>query len=296
MNRFLVLVLCFAAAVLALGSCYGFAFVGIHEAEELRGTFVRPAILNYVMGSLNGAILPFAFAYFAMQSRYFMAAASLLLIVSFYPVLLNKTVLLAAAWLPFLFFMFKTFEPKRATVLSLLIPMTLCLIFYAAAPSGGPVGHFATQIFGFTNIRMFAIPSIAMNYYSEFFASNELTLFCQINIVREINGCPYAKQLGLILADRYGLGNLNASLFATEGIASVGSTWAPISAFLCGVIISFGNSVSAGLPPPLIAASAGLAVEVLLNVPLSVSLLSNGILVLFLLWYITPDNLPTRLD
>jgi hypothetical protein len=203
-------------------------------------------------------------------------------------------VLLAAAWLPFLFFMFQTFEPKRATVLSLLIPMTFCLIFYAVAPVEGPIGLLATQMFGYTNIRMFAIPSIAMNYYSEFFASNQLTDFCQINIVRVVIGCPYTRQLGPILADRYGLGNLNASLFSSEGIASVGPVWAPISAFVCGAIISIGNSVSARLPPPLIAASAGLVVQALLNVPLSTSLLSNGLLVLLLLWYVTPDPLPER--
>ena len=292
MHRFLILALCLAAAVLVWNGYYGLAFVGIREAEELRSTFVRPAILNYITGSLIGAVLPFAFAYFAQQRRYYMAAASILSIVVFYPVLLNKTVLLAAAWLPFLFFMFRTFEPKRAAVLALLIPMTFCLIFYAVAPEEGPIGLLATYLFGYTNIRMFAIPSIAMNYYSEFFASNELTGFCQINIVRAAIGCPYTRQLSLILADHYGLGNLNASLFSTEGIASVGPVWAPVSALVCGLIISVGNNVSARLPPPLIAASAGLVLQFLLNVALSTNLLSNGLLVLLLLWYITPDTPP----
>ncbi len=294
MHRFLILALCFTAAVLVWNGSYGVAFVGIREAEELRSTFVRPAILNYITGSLIGAVLPFAFAYLALQRRYYMAAASIVSIVVFYPVLLNKTVLLAAAWLPFLFFMFRVFAPKRATVLALLIPLALCLFFFAVAPEEGPIGQLATYMFGYTNIRMFAIPSIAMNYYSEFFASNKLTDFCQINIVRAVIGCPYNRQLSLILADHYGLGNLNASLFSTEGIASVGPVWAPVSALVCGILISVGNSVSARLPPPLIAASAGLVVQALLNVPLSTSLLSNGLLVLLLLWYIAPDPSPQR--
>jgi peptidoglycan/LPS O-acetylase OafA/YrhL len=294
MHRFLILALGFAAAVLVWNGSYGFAFVGIREAEELRSTFPRPAILNYITGSLIGAVLPFAFAYFALQRRYYLAAASIVSIVVFYPVLLNKTVLLAAAWLPFLFVMFKTFEPKRAAVLALLIPLSLCLVCFAVAPEEGPLGLLATYMFGYTNIRMFAIPSIAMNYYSEFFASNELTDFCQINIVRAVTGCPYNRQLSLILADHYGLGNLNASLFSTEGIASVGPVWAPISALVCGLIISVGNNVSARLPPPLIAASAGLVVQALLNVALSTSLLSNGLFLLLLFWYITPDTPPER--
>ena len=76
MHRLLILALCFAGAVLVWNGSYGVAFVGIREAEGLRSTFVRPAILNYITGTLIGAVLPFAFAYFALQRRYYMAAAS----------------------------------------------------------------------------------------------------------------------------------------------------------------------------------------------------------------------------
>ena len=289
MNRLLVLMLGFSAVVLAWNSRYGVAFVGIREAEELRATFSRPATLNYITGFVIGALLPFAFAYFALQRRYYLASISIFLIVSFYPILLNKTVLFAAFWLPFLFVMFQVFEPKRAAIFSLLVPTALCLFLNAVAPNDGPLRFFADYMFGYANVRMMAIPSIAMNYYSDFFASSPPTYFCQINLVRSLVDCPYAGQLGPIFSDRYHAGNLNASLFATEGIASVGLFWAPVSALVSGLILSVGTSVSARLPPPLIATSAGLAMQALLNVPLSVALLSNGLMVLFLLWYITPD-------
>ena len=110
------------AVVLAWNVRYGIALVGIREAETLRAAFIRPAVLNYITGSVIGALLPFAFAYFALQRRYVLAAASIVLIASFYPVLLNKTVLVGAVWLPFLFFMFQMFEPRRAAILSLLLP------------------------------------------------------------------------------------------------------------------------------------------------------------------------------
>jgi hypothetical protein len=290
MNRLLIWMLGFAAVILAWNFRYGIALAGITEAETLRATFARPALLNYVTGSVIGALLPFAFAYFALQHRYFLAATSIALIVSFYPALLNKTVLFGAVWLPFLFFMFRMFEPKRAAILSLLLPPAFCLLLHAVAPNGGPVRFVADYVFGYANIRMLAIPSIAMNYYSDFFAGNPPTYFCQINLVRSFVDCPYAGQLGSIFADRYHAGNLNASLFATEGIASVGPLWAPISALLAGLVLSVGNRVSARLPPPLIATSAGLVMQALLNVPLSVALLSNGLLALLLLWYVTPDT------
>ncbi len=106
--------------------------------------------------------------------------------------------------------------------------------------------------------------------------------------MRSLVDCPYAGQLGPIFADRYHVGNLNASLFATEAIAPV-SPLAGAATLLGGLILSVGNRVSARLPPPLIATSAGLVMQALLNVPLSVAVLSDGLLALLTLWYITPD-------
>jgi hypothetical protein len=138
--------------------------------------------------------------------------------------------------------------------------------------------------------RMFAIPSIAMDYYADFFSINPRTYFCQINIVRLVEGCHYSGQLGVVFASRYGVGNLNASLFATEGIASVGLIWSPLVMFLCGVVLSVGNGCSRHLPAPMMATSSALAFQALLSVPLSTALLTNGVLLLFLLWYICPEG------
>lgn len=290
MNRLLGSLLCFAVAVLVWSSYYGVAFVGIQQAEQMRNAFERPPVLRYITASLIGAVLPFTFAYFACQRRFVLAAFSILLILCFYPILLNKTVLLAVVWLPFLFVVFRIFEPKRAAALALLIPMAVCLIVYVAVPDGNPAARLAALTLGSVNYRMFAFPSIALDRYSDFFATHELTYFCQITIVRAIKGCPYAYQLGAVMAERYGMGNLNASLFATEGIASVGPIWAPLSALFCGLVLSVGNSVSARLLPCLMAASSGLIVQALVNVPLSATFLSNGLFVLLLLWSIAPDT------
>lgn len=289
MNRLLVLTLGLAVAVLAWNGFYGFAVVGIVEADQLRSTFERPAVLRYLTPALIGAVLPFAFAYFACQRRYVMAACPIVLIGCFYPVLLNKTVLLAVVWLPFLFLMFRTFEPKRAAILALLIPMAIGLIAFVGVPPQGAAARLAAYMFGFANYRMFAFPAMALDRYLDFFATHEVTHFCQVTIIRAIKGCPYAYQLGAEMSERYHMGNLNASLFATEGIASVGPVWAPVSALVCGLILSVGNSISARLSPALIAASSGLVVQALINVPLSAAFLSNGLFALLLLWAITPD-------
>jgi hypothetical protein len=286
-----------AGLTLALNAGYGFAFVGIEQAQTLRSSFSRPILLNYFTNIEIYAVLPFAFAFFALRKQTMLAALALIIIVAFYPVLLNKTVLLAVGWLPFIFWMFRTFEGKRAAVLALLVPLLFGLFLFSLTHwDDGFVGRNAKLVFGYINERMFAVPSIAMDYYSDFFAANPRTLFCQINIVRSIMSCPYLDQLGVVFSDRYHVGNLNASLFATEGIASVGPNWAPAIAFFCGLVLSLGNTVSTHLPASMIATSAALSVLALANVPLSTTLLTNGLLVLFLLWYVCPNlsQMPDR--
>ena len=94
-----------------------------------------------------------------------------------------------------------------------------------------------------------------------------------------------------MMADEYHLGNLNASLFATEGIASVGLVLAPLSALACGFVIALGNRASAGLPAQFILLSSAILVQVFVNVPLTIALVTNGGALLFLLWYLTPRTI-----
>jgi hypothetical protein len=130
-----------------------------------------------------------------------------------------------------------------------------------------------------------------MDIYNEFFARHDLTYFCQLRILKPFVNCPYEHPLAIEMENNYALGNFNASLFATEGIASVGVLFAPVSVFLCGLVIALGNRLSAGLPPRFILISGAILPQILLNVPLSTVLLTHGMGILFLLWYITPRTL-----
>jgi hypothetical protein len=149
----------------------------------------------------------------------------------------------------------------------------------------------AALYFSMVNIRMLAVPSLAMSIYSDFFSRNELTYFCQISALKQIMHCPYQDQLSIMMSGIYGLGNFNASLFATEGIASVGPWLAPLSALFCGLVIALGNRLSAGLPARFILISGAMLPPILLDVPLSIALVTHGMAILFLLWYITPRSI-----
>ena len=146
--------------------------------------------------------------------------------------------------------------------------------------------------FEIVNFRMLAVPSSAMDVYNDFFFKHDLTHFCQIGILKSIINCPYHDQLSVVMMHAYPFGgNFNASLFATEGIASVGPLLAPVSAFICGLVISVGSRLSAGLPPSFILVSGAVLPQILLNVPLSTTLLTHGAALLFLLWNIMPRSM-----
>ena len=141
------------------------------------------------------------------------------------------------------------------------------------------------------NHRMVAIPSLAMTVYNDFFSTHDLTHFCQISFLKYLVSCPYREPLSVVMERTYNIGHFNASLFATEGIASVGVLFAPIAVLVCGLVIAVGNRLSAGLPSGFILTSGAIMAQVLLNVPLTTVLLTHGAGLLFLLWYITPRTI-----
>ena len=111
-----------------------------------------------------------------------------------------------------------------------------------------PIIHY----FGTINFRMIAIPSVALDVYNDFFSTHDLTHFCQISFLKPFVDCPYNDPLSIVMEKAYHLGNLNASLFATEGIASVGPVLAPLAVLACGLVISLANRLSSGLPPEFV--------------------------------------------
>jgi hypothetical protein len=284
-------ILVLALAVVAIGALYNFKPVDLSEMYKFRKELEFPAPLRYAIGITSNTLLPFAFAGFIARKRVWQAGAALLLLVLFYPITLTKLTLFAPFWLLFLYLLARWTEIRTAVILSLLLPISAGVVLLLLARAGVIPAELGLQYFGTVNARMVAMPSIAFEAYNHFFASHSLTHFCQINLVKLFTGCSYQEPLPLVMSKAYPLGQLNASLFATEGIASVGPILAPISAFGCGLVIALGNRLSSGLSSTFILLSGGLLPQVFLNVPLSTALLTHGTAILFLLWYLTPRSM-----
>jgi hypothetical protein len=283
-------ILIVSAAVLLAGASYNFKLAKLSEIYRYRDQIQFPRLLGYAIGMTTGAFLPFAFACFVFLKRWGYVALTVVLMFAAFPVTLAKLNLLAPVWLTFLLLLSRRRGTREAIILSLLLPILIGLLGFVLQRSGVPSNAL---IFGTINFRMIAVPSMAIDIYSDFFSRHVLTYFCQISLIKPfLNHCPYAEPLALVMAKSYNFGALNASLFATEGIASVGPVGAPLVAMTCGCLVALANGASAKLPSRFVLVSSGVVLPAFLNVPMTTMLLSNGAAMLFLLWLLTPRSLP----
>jgi hypothetical protein len=284
----LSLIMILAVATVAGGAVYNFKLVDLSDMYKFRAGLEFPALLRYSIGMTTGALLPFAFACFVERGNPWRAGIALLLILLLYPITLTKLTLFMPCWLLFLLLLSRLTEKRTSVIMSLLLP-TLAGVGWMLANRSGSVSSTLMQYYvGIVNSRMVAMPSVALEVYNNFFSTHDLTHFCQLNVLKPFVRCPYGEPLSIVMDKTYTYGAFNASLFATEGIASVGLTLAPLSALACGLVIAVSNRLSSGLSQRFVLLSGGVYPQIFLNVPFSTTLLSHGAAILFLLWYITP--------
>ena len=282
-EHLLKFILLLSLCTIVVASFYNFNLVSISQVYDFRDELSFPTPVRYLTGIVSTVLLPFACACYLALDRRWWAALPLALLLLFYPITLSKFSLFSTAWIVSLLALSRIFEARAATILLTLLPMLLGVVAMAAY-----LTNYTLYYFGLVNIRMMATPSSAMDIYNHFFSTHPLTWFCQISFLKPLMNCPYQEQLSLVMEKTYQVGNINASLFATEGIASVGLYFAPLTALACGLVIAFGNRVSAGLPSGFVMISAALLPQTFLNVPFTTSLLTHGAGLLFLLWYVMP--------
>lgn len=283
-DRLLLGIQFLALITILICSTYGFRLVSLGDIYVQREALAYPTVLNYLININTTALLPYVFACSLLQKRYLLLVSTVALGLLFYPVTFSKLALAAPIWMIFLTILTKWFEARLATILSLLIIVSVGLFSFYENQSA--------SLFGLVNFRMLAIPSSAIDHYSEFFTHNPLTHFCQVSFFKDILECPYSEQLSVVMENAYHLGNMNASLLATEGIASVGFIFSPISALVCGLVFAVGNACSNHLPERFVLISGAILAQAILNVAFTTTMLTHGAVILFGLWYLTPNGQP----
>lgn len=284
-ERLLTLIVLFSAAIAVVGATYNFRLVGIDNIYEFREQFQNPTWLNYATAATTSVLLPYAFACYFFLNKFWRATVVLLIALSFYPVTLSKLTLFTPAWLIVLAVLSRILEVRATMILSWLVPIIIGEILIYG------VGESTRLYHGTVNMRLLMIPSNAMDIYNEYFARHELTYFCQIWLLKPFVSCALEHPLSIEMQNNYALGNLNASLFATEGVASVGLLFAPVAVFVCGLVVALGNRFSSELPPRFILISSAVLPQLLLNIPFTTVFLTHGLWILFLLWYVMPRTM-----
>jgi hypothetical protein len=283
-EKLLTAMLALGAAVIAVGAIYSFRIVSLMDIYNFRSELQFPTLLNYMIGITSTALLPFVFACYVLRSAFVRAAAVLLLLLLFYPITLSKSAFFAPFWLVYITVISWALGSRVAVLLSLTLPILVGIILMMFFPA------YAYPYHHIVNLRLFAIPSNALDFYNDFFAHHPHTYFCQISFLKSVLPCPYHEPLSVLMQETYHIGFFNASLLATEGIASVGLLLAPVSALVCGLVIALANSLSAGLPARFVLISGALFPVALSNIPLTTVLLTHGAGALFLLWYVMPRD------
>ncbi|MCK1303459.1 hypothetical protein IVB33_39345 [Bradyrhizobium sp. 24] len=297
LERLLGWIVLIGAAVAAIGAYYNFRLVSLGDIYTYREALTAPALVNYLVGITMTALLPFAFACYAVHGKLWRAGAVVILLLLFYPVTLSKQAFFAPAWLVLMFVVTRFIGLRLTVILSLLLPTATGLVLFSLYQSGLLPERSAMPVFQLVNLRMVAIPSLAMDYYNAFFFNHEQTHFCQISYLKPIMPCHYREPLAVVIYNWFGIGGyMNASLFATEGVASVGPLLAPISALVCGIVVAIANGMSAGASQRIVLVSSALLPQTLLNVPFTTVMLTHGAVVLFLLWYVMPRDTTERAD
>ncbi|SFP69612.1 hypothetical protein SAMN05216330_109152 [Bradyrhizobium sp. Ghvi] len=290
-ERLLGCIVLIGIAAAAIGAYYNFRLVSLGDIYTYRETLIGPTLVNYLVGTTTTTLLPFAFACYAVRGSLWRACLILILLMLFYPVTLSKQAFFAPAWLVLMVVITRLVNLRLTVILSLLVPTAAGVILLGLCQYGLLPERFAMSAFQLVNFRMVAIPSLAMDYYNEFFFTHVVTHFCQISYLKPIMPCAYQEPIAVVIYNWFGIGGyMNASLFATEGIASVGPLLAPISAFVCGVIIALANGMSAGISQRIVLVSGALLPQTLLNVPFTTVMLTHGSVLLFLLWYVMPRD------
>ncbi|MDN3277271.1 hypothetical protein QWJ07_23610 [Frankia sp. RB7] len=296
-ERLLNCIVLIGAATLAIGAYYNFRLVSLGDIYTYRETLTAPTWVNYLVGISTTAFLPFAFACYALRGNLWRACAILTLLLLFYPVTLSKQAFFTPAWLILMLVVTQFVSLRLAAILSLLLPTAAGVILFGLYRYGLFPERLAMAVFQLVNLRMVTMPSLAMDYYNEFFFTHDLTHFCQIGFLKPIVPCAYREPLAVVIYNWFGIGGyMNASLFATEGVASVGPLFAPISALVCGIVIAIANGMSVGVSQRTVLVSAALLPQTLLNVPFTTVMLTHGAALLFLLWYVMPRETGEQAD
>jgi len=238
---------------------------------------------------LAGFFLPFCFSVGAFAKRWWIVAFVAIGYLILFGVGGSKATLFSIVYIMFIYlwltrsrqYVTSTFVWGLSGLLA--VPVFLELVFPQI------ITYWYIAVIHF---RTFAIPSILIAQYYEFFQHNPLTYMSHVHGVDLLINYPYDKAYSMIIGDHfYGrLLNANAGLWAGDGLAGFGPQGIVIMSFVCAILFYILDCLSRLYDARFVAVSISFTAVCFANAPLSTTLFSGGLGFLMMALLVLPNK------
>jgi hypothetical protein len=238
--------------------------------------------LVYVLCWLRAVFLPLLMLYYLNRKDYIKYALSFVGFVLLFMLDQQKMTIIFPFAITGIFFAINYYHNKFYSmfhffVIGIFILIPLLLVKY----QDNPISSVFALIF---IVRIQCIAGKQMEKYLDFFdiQDHPLTYYTHINIINQITGLyPYDMSIGEVIND--GESNSNATFFLMDGVAAAGLAGCLLIGIVFWIVKSLLNSLSYIYSVPLLTALFLFPLQSLMNVSLFTSLLSHGVILLFLI-------------
>ncbi|MCC7003010.1 MAG: hypothetical protein IT357_12710 [Gemmatimonadaceae bacterium] len=272
-----------------------FRWVGFTDVSGQREVFlasVTGTFGAYAFAWIVAVVNPVLVALGGVRRSATLVVAGLAGQVLMYGAAAAKGVLLTLVVLPVLILLVNRFQRKFGLTMAVGIALLVALA-PAADLAGFPlIGAGLTFVVVF---RTLAIPGLATTQYAGFFADHPHTLGSHVTGLSSLVDYPYHTTLDYLVGQfYYGQVNmgLNASTWASDGLAAFGLPGVLLATFLCASLFWLIDSAADGLDIQFTVVALAYGIVNFSNVPLFTNLVTGGIALMVLVFTLWPRPTP----
>jgi hypothetical protein len=270
------------------------SFADIYDLRDSADDKFGNSLLNYPLMWLSGAIDPILMACGLHYRRKLLFLAGALGQLVVYSAIGTKGSILSIVFVVGFYFLFKIeripFALKMAC--GALAVLTGPALAYAAL-SGKDAGSLLATILFVVLMRTLGINGLLTAQYYDFFQRSPLTYYSHVKGISWFVHYPYANPMGVEVGSFYsGDATLDATahFWAMDGLAAMGLTGVLLISVLCAFVFWLLDSVAAKHDVRLAALMIAYTAYNLANIPLFTTLLSGGLGLLMVFFYLAPSQ------
>lgn len=250
------------------------------------------SLVGYALSWSAAVFYPLFFASAVARRRWTVAGAVILGQAALYGVAGSKGIALSALMLPILAVLVRI---RRVPFGSLMSggAVFLCVLPWAFDTFGSKlIGGLVASV---TIFRAMAIPGLATVQYVGFFQDHQLTFGSHVTGLRSLLHYPYPRTIDYTIGsfyydtDRMGL---NANLWVGDGVTAFGLPGILLISVVCAAIFWLLDAAAEGLDPKFSVVALAYGVVNFSNVPLMNNLVTGGLALTIIFFYLWPRNGP----